>query len=93
MSLQPSAAVQLLLRAAVLASDARLITRENRWTIDGDATEGALLVAATKAGLDLAAPDQRGTACRRNPVHVGSPPHDHAARRATASRGLLEGRR
>ena len=52
---EPSAAVQLLLRAAVLASDARLITRDGRWTIDGDATEGALLVAATKARLDLVA--------------------------------------
>jgi Ca2+-transporting ATPase len=46
------AIVLLLLRAAVLASDARLINRDNRWTIDGDATEGALLVAAAKAGLD-----------------------------------------
>src|SRR5688572_17890510 len=51
---QPTAAVQLLLRAAVLASDARLVNRENRWTVDGDATEGALLVAAAKAGLDPA---------------------------------------
>jgi len=51
-ALPPTAAVQLLLRAAVLASDARLVNRENRWTIDGDATEGALLVAAKKAGLD-----------------------------------------
>ena len=49
---EPTAAVKLLLRAAVLASDARLVNRENRWTIDGDATEGALLVAAHKAGLD-----------------------------------------
>ncbi len=53
-ALPPSTAVQLLLRAAVLASDARLINRDNRWTIDGDATEGALLVAAKKAGLDPA---------------------------------------
>ena len=51
-AIPPTAAVLLLLRAAVLASDARLINRENRWTIDGDATEGALLVAAMKAGLD-----------------------------------------
>jgi Ca2+-transporting ATPase len=50
----PPAAVQLLLRAAVLASDARLVNRDNRWSIDGDATEGALLVAAKKAGLDPA---------------------------------------
>ena len=48
----PPVTVQLLLRAAVLASDARLINRDNRWTIDGDATEGALLVAAKKVKLD-----------------------------------------
>jgi Ca2+-transporting ATPase len=54
-AVQPSIAVQLLLRAAVLSSDARLVKREDRWTIDGDATEGALLVAAIKAGLDPAA--------------------------------------
>jgi Ca2+-transporting ATPase len=50
----PAPAVQLLLRAAALASDARLINRDGRWTIDGDATEGALVVAAVKAGHDPA---------------------------------------
>ena len=50
--LPPPASVQLLLRASVLASDARLIGRDGRWTIDGDATEGALVVAAKKVGLD-----------------------------------------
>ena len=48
----PAPAVQLLLRAAALASDARLVHRDARWTIDGDATEGALVVAALKVGLD-----------------------------------------
>jgi Ca2+-transporting ATPase len=52
---EPSPAVQHLLRAAVLASDAQLIFRDGRWIIEGDATEGALLVAASKARLDLAA--------------------------------------
>ena len=51
-AMEPTAAVKRLLRAAVLASDARLVNRENRWAVDGDATEGALLVAAHKAGLD-----------------------------------------
>ena len=36
--------------AAVLASDARLVTREGRWQVEGDPTEGALVVAATKPG-------------------------------------------
>ncbi len=43
-----------LLRAATLASDARLIQEDGRWEIKGDPTEGALVVAAAKAGLDKA---------------------------------------
>ena len=45
------AAVRALLRAATLASDARLIARDGRHHIEGDPTEGALVVAAIKAGL------------------------------------------
>jgi P-type Ca2+ transporter type 2C len=40
-----------LLRAGVLASDAHLVSREGRWLVEGDPTEGALIVAAGKAGL------------------------------------------
>ena len=40
-----------LLRAGVLASDARLVFHEDRWRVEGDPTEGALIVAAAKAGL------------------------------------------
>jgi len=49
-----------LLAAAVLASDAQLIEDEGgQWHIRGDPTEGALLVAAAKAGLSLADLEQR----------------------------------
>ena len=48
----PSPALLGLLRAAVLASDAELHRSEGGWTITGDPTEGALVVAAAKAGLD-----------------------------------------
>jgi magnesium-transporting ATPase (P-type) len=41
-----------LLRAALLCNDARLRHHDGRWTIDGDPTEGALVVAAHKAGLE-----------------------------------------
>ena len=40
-----------LLRAGVLSSDARLIQEDNGFDIAGDPTEGALVVAAAKAGL------------------------------------------
>ncbi len=46
-----SSGVRALLGAGVLASDARLVTRDGRWQVEGDPTEGALVVAATKAGL------------------------------------------
>lgn len=41
-----------LLLAGVLASDASLVPDEGEWRIEGDPTEGALIVAARKAGLD-----------------------------------------
>jgi len=44
--------VVVLLRVAALASDARLVRDAGgRWAIRGDPTEGALIVAAAKAGL------------------------------------------
>ncbi|HEY0969426.1 MAG TPA: HAD-IC family P-type ATPase, partial [Gemmatimonadales bacterium] len=50
-----------LLRTAALASDARLVQGEtgSEWTVRGDPTEGALIVAAAKAGL----PDEKLDAC------------------------------
>jgi P-type Ca2+ transporter type 2C len=49
----PGGALRQLLVASVLANDASLVQHEGEWTIHGDPTEGALLVAAVKAGLDL----------------------------------------
>jgi calcium-translocating P-type ATPase len=48
--------VGALLRAAALCSNARLLPPSDQggWRVLGDTTEGALLVAAAKAGLDLA---------------------------------------
>lgn len=52
--IEPFPAMKSLLEAGALASDARLIHdgAGNRWDIKGDPTEGALIVAAAKAGLD-----------------------------------------
>ncbi|HXG75426.1 MAG TPA: HAD-IC family P-type ATPase [Gaiellaceae bacterium] len=48
------------LRAAVLASDAALERREDgSWAVRGDPTEGALVVAAGKVGLDRGALEER----------------------------------
>ncbi|TLM64563.1 MAG: cation-translocating P-type ATPase [Deltaproteobacteria bacterium] len=51
---EPDGTFLRLLRAAALASDARLAldAATQRWQVKGDPTEGALVVAAAKAGLD-----------------------------------------
>ncbi|WP_129628044.1 cation-translocating P-type ATPase [Candidatus Oscillochloris fontis] len=50
----PSGPLAELLRAGVLCSDAHLSQREGRWHMKGDPTEGALIVAAAKAGIHKA---------------------------------------
>ena len=57
---EPSEAVTTLLRAATLSSDAHLVYHEpdRSWQLKGDPTEGALIVAAAKAGLHKAELDQ-----------------------------------
>ena len=52
----PSEPANRLLRAAVLAADAHIVYNESelRWHVKGDPTEGALVVAAAKAGLTKA---------------------------------------
>jgi len=53
---EPSNPLKLLLRAATLASDAHIAQSQTdgRWHVKGDPTEGALVVAAAKAGLHKA---------------------------------------
>ena len=52
-TVEPSDALKRLLSGATLASDAHIVhaETENRWHVKGDPTEGALVVAAAKAGL------------------------------------------
>ena len=56
---EPSAELIETLRAAVLASDALLVQdqADGQWRVRGDPTEGALVVAAAKAGVDKRALD------------------------------------
>jgi P-type Ca2+ transporter type 2C len=60
---EPNAELKQLLTAAVLASDAKLVKNGHNgskgdWDIKGDPTEGALIVAAAKAGLKKEALDK-----------------------------------
>jgi len=43
--------LQLLLKTMVLSSDARLVLEDGKYRVVGDPTEGALVVAAAKAGI------------------------------------------
>jgi Ca2+-transporting ATPase len=57
----PSDSLRRLFTAATLASDARVVhdAADGRWRVKGDPTEGALIVAAAKAGLHKADLDAR----------------------------------
>ena len=52
-TVEPPGALATLLRAAALSSDAHIVHSESdgRWHVKGDPTEGALVVAAAKAGF------------------------------------------
>ena len=52
-TVEPSPPLKRLLQAGALASDAHIVRNEaaGRWHVKGDPTEGALIVAAAKAGL------------------------------------------
>jgi Ca2+-transporting ATPase len=45
--------LQKTLRAANLCSDTRLVNIEGQWKVKGDPTEGAFVVAAVKAGINI----------------------------------------
>ncbi len=46
-------ALRECLLAGALCNDAQLVQRDGEWTVVGDPTEGALLVAARKGGIDV----------------------------------------
>jgi Ca2+-transporting ATPase len=60
-AVEPGESVKRFLLAGTLASDAHIARDESegRWRVKGDPTEGALVVAAAKAGLQKADLDQR----------------------------------
>ncbi len=53
-SVAPAGALREILLAGTLCNDARLLHEGHHWTVAGDPTEGALLAAARKGGLDEA---------------------------------------
>ena len=53
LNLHNQAELQQLCRASVLCNEAQLLQKEDEWLIEGDPTEGALLVLGAKSGIDL----------------------------------------
>ncbi|MGE5238318.1 MAG: cation-translocating P-type ATPase [Chloroflexota bacterium] len=53
-SLTSHSALRLLLQGGILCSDAVLDEKDGTWTVRGDPTEGAFIVAAAKAGISQA---------------------------------------
>lgn len=48
-----SPALRLLMTASILCNDSNLVQRNGGWRVVGDPTEGALIVAAYKTGVDV----------------------------------------
>ena len=88
--------VRDLLRAAALASDAQVVRGEaaESWTIRGDPTEAALVVAAAKAGLHKPELDQRYP--RRHEIPFASETkrmttlHEHGGGTVACAKGAPE---
>jgi len=88
--------VRELLRAAALASDAQIVedAQAAGWTIRGDPTEGALVVAAAKAGLHKPDLDRRYP--RRHEIPFASETkrmttlHEHGERLVAYAKGAPE---
>ena len=48
-----SSSLQMLLKGGILCNDSDLHEKEGKWLVKGDPTEGALVVAAAKAGMHI----------------------------------------
>lgn len=76
--------LKLLLEAVALCNDASLTCIDGIWQVKGDPTEGALIVAAAKAGLN------RGELCQKLP-RVGEIPFSSETKRMTTVHRLADG--
>jgi len=68
--------LKLTLRAAALCNDASLVFSDGKYVIRGDTTEGALVVVATKAGMDV-------EALRKEYPRIGEVPFTSERKRMT----------
>lgn len=88
------------LKAGLLCNDSQLVQKEGRWEIEGDPTEGALVVAARKAGLQPAEIDRAHPRIDAIPfesanqfmatLHAGGHGKERTIYKKGAAEGLLE---
>ena len=84
-------AVEQTLMAASLVNDAALTNNEGRWSVQGDPTEGALVVAARKFGITEDVARQASAHCG-NSIHVRTEAaHDRSRRPGEADRAADHG--
>ena len=69
-------ALAMALRAGVLCNDARMRHEDGLWHVEGDPTEGALLVAGSKAGLSQQSAGELAPA-GFDPLRIRAPLHGH----------------
>jgi len=67
------------LKAGLLCNDARLVSEVDGWRIEGDPTEGALLVSSHKAGLHRDPVEQSHPRLDAIPFEFGLSIHGHPA--------------
>ncbi len=82
----PEDMLDLLVKSA-LCNDATLNHDNDEWTITGDPTEAALLVAAAKAGLGADGGQRSIPPARRDSLYLGKSVHGHLARWRPTDRG------
>ncbi len=78
--------LKLLLQGGILCSDALLEEREGKWSIKGDPTEGALVVAGIKGGL-------HATELRLENPRIEEIPFSSERKRMTTIHQMADGRR
>ena len=77
--------LELLVRIGALNNDAHVQQNDGAWVCFDDPTEGAMLVAAMKAGIDVAA-------LKENYPRVAELPFDSTRKRMTTIHRTPEGR-
>lgn len=77
-------ALSLFMKATVLCNDAELRSEEGKWFVNGDPTEGALLVAAAKANFDY-------TEIRKQYPRTGEVPFSSERKRMTTIHSIPTG--